>query len=258
MQNDYSDPRWQKLRLQIMDRDGWKCVACGDTTSTLHVHHKRYCGSIWDSPADDLQTLCNSCHSGLGVHPKAGVWYQRISDIKKGECTRKSWAQQDSIDPSTVVIAIQNCPSCGLHHFICRDGTVDCWHCGWSIELRPHLFLHTPADLVDEEQQKKEAEAQEAAKAQKNAIGQLRSWAKKCRSIGLSDADVWEATFPEHAVPLGYQIDLGGILSATELADEDAQKIRAWLTSGMSFRDVVFEVASLSAKGRKALVSSGY
>lgn len=258
MQNDYSDPRWQKLRLQVMDRDDWKCVACGDATSTLHVHHKRYCGSIWESPVDDLQTLCNSCHAGLGVHPKAGVWYQRIGEIKKGEYSRKTWAQHDSVDPSIVALAIQNCPLCGLHQFVCREGSVACWQCGWSMELRSHLFLCPPADLVDEDQLKKAAEDQEREKAKKTSLGQLRTWARKCRGIGFSDADVWEAVFPGQAVPLGYRIDLGGILSATELADEDTQKIRAWLTSGLSFRDVVFEIASLSPGGRKALVRSGY
>lgn len=256
--NDYSDPRWQKLRLQVMDRDGWKCVACGDATSTLHVHHKRYCGSIWESPADDLQTLCNSCHAGLGPHPKAGVWYQRIGDIKKGDCRSKTWSQGDAIEPSTVVLAIQGCPSCASHEFVCRQHDLGCWHCGWSMELRPHLFLHAPAALVDEEQQKRAAEAHEKAKAQKHAIGQLRSWAKKCRAVGFSDADVWDAAFPEQAVPLGYRIDLGGILASTEIADEDVQKLRAWLTSGLSFRDVVFEIAGLTPKGRKALASSGY
>ncbi len=63
------DPRWQKKRLEIMERDEWTCKACGDTKATLTVHHKSYrmvdgkFVDIWDYPGDDLITLCEECHS---------------------------------------------------------------------------------------------------------------------------------------------------------------------------------------------------
>lgn len=61
---DYLDPRWQKLRLRILDRDGFKCVVCNDADSTLHVHHRAYekKKKIWDAKPDNLVTLCESCH----------------------------------------------------------------------------------------------------------------------------------------------------------------------------------------------------
>ena len=31
------DPRWQKKRLEILERDGWKCMACGEKEKTLRV-----------------------------------------------------------------------------------------------------------------------------------------------------------------------------------------------------------------------------
>lgn len=40
------DPRWQKKRLEIFDRDGWKCVECGDKDSTLNVHHIFYLSGL--------------------------------------------------------------------------------------------------------------------------------------------------------------------------------------------------------------------
>lgn len=60
------DPRWQKKRLEIFERDGWHCRRCGDSESTLHCHHMRYDrgGEPWDSPSEDLITLCESCHEG--------------------------------------------------------------------------------------------------------------------------------------------------------------------------------------------------
>lgn len=62
------DPRWQKKRLEIMERDEWACKMCEDTEATLTVHHKSYrmvggkFVDIWDYPGDDLVTLCENCH----------------------------------------------------------------------------------------------------------------------------------------------------------------------------------------------------
>lgn len=58
------DPRWQKRRLEIFNRDEWKCVECGTITETLHVHHKKYVyGKMpWEAPDEDLITYCEGCH----------------------------------------------------------------------------------------------------------------------------------------------------------------------------------------------------
>jgi len=58
------DPRWQKKRLQILERDNWKCQACGDTKSTLVVHHRRYLPGKepWEYREHLLVTLCEDCH----------------------------------------------------------------------------------------------------------------------------------------------------------------------------------------------------
>lgn len=257
--SDYNDPRWQKLRLQVMDRDEWKCVACGDSRATLHVHHKRYCGNIWDSPPEDLQTLCSGCHMALGPHPKAGVWYEMIGLINKQMHVANNWHEHpDRVEENAVAVAVQNCPHCGNHEFASRDKSVNCLACGWAMQLSCYTFLHVPATLVDPEQQCAKQEAEELAKAKSKSLGQLKTWARKCRACGFSDQEIWGAAFPEHAVPLGYHFDADGLLSATDLADDEAQKIRAYLTSGMTFRDVVFEIAGLSPGGRDALVRSGY
>ena len=58
------DPRWQRMRLEILQRDSWKCTRCGNTENTLHVHHIKYCGKDpWDTPVEFLKTLCEFCHS---------------------------------------------------------------------------------------------------------------------------------------------------------------------------------------------------
>ena len=58
------DPRWQKKRLKILERDGWACQLCDDSESTLVVHHRRYLPGTepWDYPDHLLVTLCEDCH----------------------------------------------------------------------------------------------------------------------------------------------------------------------------------------------------
>ena len=58
------DPRWQKKRLEIFDRDGWKCVECGEIRTNLHGHHIKYIKNRlpWDYPDHLIITLCENCH----------------------------------------------------------------------------------------------------------------------------------------------------------------------------------------------------
>jgi hypothetical protein len=59
------DPRWQKKRLKILERDGFKCKwkGCTNETSELHVHHLRYFkGDPWDIPDKYLITYCDKHH----------------------------------------------------------------------------------------------------------------------------------------------------------------------------------------------------
>jgi len=58
------DPRWQKKRLEIMERDSFACALCMDEKSTLHVHYKKYekGRAPWEYEAKYLITLCESCH----------------------------------------------------------------------------------------------------------------------------------------------------------------------------------------------------
>ncbi len=59
------DPRWQKKRLEILERDGWKCMCCGNKDRTLHVHHIFYFPQKepWDIPNGFLITFCERCHN---------------------------------------------------------------------------------------------------------------------------------------------------------------------------------------------------
>jgi 5-methylcytosine-specific restriction endonuclease McrA len=57
------DPRWQKKRLEILERDGWACRFCGCKEKTLHAHHTIYLKpDPWDYPDKVIITLCDDCH----------------------------------------------------------------------------------------------------------------------------------------------------------------------------------------------------
>ncbi len=57
------DPRWQKLRLKILERDNWRCVLCSGADKNLQVHHVVYRKKEpWDYPEYLYQTLCEDCH----------------------------------------------------------------------------------------------------------------------------------------------------------------------------------------------------
>lgn len=58
------DPRWQKRRLEILNRDEFVCQKCFDDKSTLHIHHLYYTADAepWDAADGQLITLCAECH----------------------------------------------------------------------------------------------------------------------------------------------------------------------------------------------------
>jgi len=81
MKKNYSelllDPRWQKKRLEILQRDNFKCRSCDDSKNTLHIHHTKYDKDLLPWEYDDLDyiTLCKNCHEAwhyLSSHKTIG------------------------------------------------------------------------------------------------------------------------------------------------------------------------------------------
>lgn len=64
------DPRWQRKRLEVMQRDDFKCCQCEDAKSTLNVHHLYYISKRepWDYPLFALATVCEPCHKNNHAH----------------------------------------------------------------------------------------------------------------------------------------------------------------------------------------------
>lgn len=72
------DPRWQRKRLEVLQRDEFKCQLCQDTSITLHIHHLKYGSNPWDTPLSHLITYCEHCHSIIEYNKKI----EKIKPIK--------------------------------------------------------------------------------------------------------------------------------------------------------------------------------
>lgn len=72
------DPRWQKRRLEVFQRDGFKCCDCDSESETLHVHHRYYVRGRepWNYPLCAFQTLCKDCHEAEQEQSESGwqIW----------------------------------------------------------------------------------------------------------------------------------------------------------------------------------------
>lgn len=75
-------PKWQKRRLDILNRDNFTCQICGCKDKTLHVHHTIYIPgrNIWEYEDNQLVTLCEDCHSE--EHTLSNFVDNFISDLK--------------------------------------------------------------------------------------------------------------------------------------------------------------------------------
>lgn len=83
-----STRRWQVLRHQILERDGWACVKCGEKRKRLEIDHiqsVRLQPDLAFEPAN-LATLCQPCHTR-----KTRIECGHPAPIQSSE--RKAWAQ---------------------------------------------------------------------------------------------------------------------------------------------------------------------
>lgn len=69
------DPRWQKKRLEILNRDNFTCTECGDDETELHIHHwlYEYGKDPYDYDESVLSTLCKWCHAVVECNKKKGI-----------------------------------------------------------------------------------------------------------------------------------------------------------------------------------------
>jgi len=55
---------YERLRQEILNRDGWRCQSCG-TMSNLEIHHKQFRSHSGNDSEENLITLCTACHDAI-------------------------------------------------------------------------------------------------------------------------------------------------------------------------------------------------
>jgi hypothetical protein len=109
------DPRWQKRRLEILERDGFSCCMCGGNEKELHVHHSIYKRGVepWEYDDRDLWTLCTECHARV---EKAKAEIARRLTFEPALCAVEHLINALNGDPWPMIdgiSAINACPQVG-------------------------------------------------------------------------------------------------------------------------------------------------
>lgn len=97
----FKDPRWQKRRLKVMERDGFECVSCHDKNTTLNVHHVvpyRKNTKPWEYEDDELTTLCEVCHNEI----------TDIIEYCKGIIMGRCWCLDSAIEIQQIMMELDD------------------------------------------------------------------------------------------------------------------------------------------------------
>jgi hypothetical protein len=116
-------PKWQRKRLEIMQRADFKCEECGNDELTLHVHHSYYKKdhAPWEYPNESLHCLCEKCHETVTNTQN------RLNDQIRKLCQRYDCLQmllgyalgiESEIDPDIPIEVFSHYVAIGL---------ADCW-----------------------------------------------------------------------------------------------------------------------------------
>ena len=57
---------YERLRLKVLHRDGWRCQSCG-TKTHLEVHHREFRSHSGHDSEENLITLCVCCHGDMHI-----------------------------------------------------------------------------------------------------------------------------------------------------------------------------------------------
>lgn len=106
------DTRWQRKRLEVMERAGWACEDCGDKDTTFNVHHTHYVKGRkpWEYEDHELKCLCENCHACVTkdmaeMAQIIGGAKRHIRDMLLGFARVRSWENERVFFDSPAVAA---------------------------------------------------------------------------------------------------------------------------------------------------------
>lgn len=99
-------PFKESLKIEVKDRDGWKCAIC-ECETDLHVHHKipRRLGGIHHK--DNLVTLCASCHKAVETANVKEAFKTCLANYKKMKFRGRK-RQEHSRDKTLLKSEVEN------------------------------------------------------------------------------------------------------------------------------------------------------
>ena len=68
--------RWRAIRRRVLNRDGWRCTACG-AAGRMEVDHVQPLNRGGDDDLANLRALCRTCHikrHSPAEHPERRAW----------------------------------------------------------------------------------------------------------------------------------------------------------------------------------------
>ena len=120
-----TNPKWQRRRSKILERDDFQCQICGDIERTLHVHHMYYIPKLepWEYPGNALITLCEWHH--LEIHTE-----KDLLNIKT-----------DKLEYEDEILSLPDNPGHVLINFVVRLHEI--------IDKHPEFIRHLSFKLLD-------------------------------------------------------------------------------------------------------------
>ncbi len=117
------DPRWQKKRAEILQRDKYTCRDCEATDKTLHVHHCAYDRrEPWEIGDELLLTVCKDCHESRqalenDAKRALGMLFARLCNAHDDDLLKTFVTQlvQAASDPDFMPHLLDHEDACTMH-----------------------------------------------------------------------------------------------------------------------------------------------
>ena len=87
----YWTQRWRRLRIRVLERDGWLCVSCQDkdriefATVVDHITEITQGGDPW--AMENLRSMCRPCHEARhkrGENAERTAWNRFVDAMQHG------------------------------------------------------------------------------------------------------------------------------------------------------------------------------
>ncbi|MCK5616636.1 hypothetical protein KAR91_83015 [Candidatus Pacearchaeota archaeon] len=136
--SNYSDllkhPKWQKMRLKVLEDQKFTCERCDSKEKTLNVHHGYYDKNLkpWEYPIESLHCLCGDCHK----------YIHELQNQIKHQIRNLSFSEQEELLGYAKGLESHNYPN--VNHSIISHEEAKGIAMSWEISVEPVLDVIGP------------------------------------------------------------------------------------------------------------------